>query len=251
MIEVWSYGGGTQSACIAALVIEGILPKPDLIVMADTSREKTATWEYLNQVIQPALAQIGLKVEIASPKYKSVDLYGHKGQLLPPVWTSRNRETTGIGQMSGFCSNEWKRRVVMRWLRIQGVKVCRNWLGISTDEAHRQRTSDVKWLSHWYPLIDRGVSRDRCYSIVQRMGWTQPPKSSCWMCPHMRDSQWREMKIAHPLDFEKAVNLEREIQTLDSDAWLTKHAQPLETLNFGDDQNELFGNGCGSGLCWT
>lgn len=42
----------------------------------------------------------------------------------------------------------------------------------------------------------------------------------------------------------------RDIRKVDPDAWLTKHARPLDSLTFGDDQPELF-DGCGSGVCWT
>jgi len=42
---VWSYGGGTQSIAIALLVVMVKLPKPDLIVTADTSFEASETWE--------------------------------------------------------------------------------------------------------------------------------------------------------------------------------------------------------------
>jgi hypothetical protein len=39
---VWSYGGGTQSAAIAVLVLRGESPRPELVVMADTGREVSA-----------------------------------------------------------------------------------------------------------------------------------------------------------------------------------------------------------------
>lgn len=34
--DVWSFGGGVQSAAIAVMVVKGVLPRPDLIVIADT-----------------------------------------------------------------------------------------------------------------------------------------------------------------------------------------------------------------------
>ncbi len=40
---IWSYGGGVQSAAIAVLVLRGELPRPERAVMADTSREASAT----------------------------------------------------------------------------------------------------------------------------------------------------------------------------------------------------------------
>jgi hypothetical protein len=44
MIEVFSSGGGTQSAAIAALIVQGRLPKPDFVVIADTDYECSSTW---------------------------------------------------------------------------------------------------------------------------------------------------------------------------------------------------------------
>ena len=53
--QIWSYGGGTQSAAIAALIVSGKLPVPDVAVIADTGREVSSTWDYLRDVVQPAL----------------------------------------------------------------------------------------------------------------------------------------------------------------------------------------------------
>jgi len=36
--QVWASGGGVQSTAIAALIVLGRLPKPDLAVIADTGR---------------------------------------------------------------------------------------------------------------------------------------------------------------------------------------------------------------------
>ena len=50
MTTVWSYGGGTQTAAIAVLILQGRLPKPDIAVMADTGREIASTWDYLRNL---------------------------------------------------------------------------------------------------------------------------------------------------------------------------------------------------------
>lgn len=62
MYEVFSSGGGTQSTCIAALIVQGRLPKPDFMVIADTGRECSSTWEYMDAVIRPAMATVGVEV---------------------------------------------------------------------------------------------------------------------------------------------------------------------------------------------
>ena len=145
---IWSYGGGVQSAAIAVLVLRGELPRPERIVMADTSREASATWAYLDEVVQPALAEAGLRVEIAPHELATKDLLSTDGKPLMPVYTrqAEDRQRSGrVGQMRNFCSGEWKREVVRRYVRSlgygpmgrseQGPVV--NWLGISLDEVGR------------------------------------------------------------------------------------------------------------------
>ncbi len=110
--QIWSCGGGTQSAAIAALIVRGTLHPPDRSVIVDTEREKSETWAYFAAVLQPALQRVGVDiVRVRKSEYATVDLYGHNGDLLIPAYTAHD------GRLNGFCSNEWKRRVVQRWLR--------------------------------------------------------------------------------------------------------------------------------------
>src|SRR5947207_241734 len=99
----WSYGGGTQSIAIALLVGGGKLPKPDIIVFADTGMEATETFEYTREYVSPFLATLGLKIEIVGQELAKVGLYSHKGELLTPSYTE-------TGKLSTFCSKEWKTR---------------------------------------------------------------------------------------------------------------------------------------------
>ena len=68
MTTVFSYGGGRQTASIACLIVQGIYPRPDRIVMADTGRENRSTWDYLAKHVQPMLATVGMQVEIATQR---------------------------------------------------------------------------------------------------------------------------------------------------------------------------------------
>jgi len=151
--QVWSCGGGTQSAAVAALIIQGRLPKPDLAVIVDTEREKSSTWRYLDDVIRPNLAKVGLAVErVPKSRFATVDLYGGKDgdTLLIPAFTTQNGS---VGKMETFCSVEWKREVTARWLRSLGVEQARVWIGISRDEMRRIRSPRRQWLQEWYPLL--------------------------------------------------------------------------------------------------
>jgi rhodanese-related sulfurtransferase len=250
MTTVWSNGGGTQSAAIAALIVSGELEKPDLALIADTTREKTATWEYHHAVLAPALARVGVTLQIVNAAdYRTRDLYANGGQVLIPAFTTLTPDGT-VSKLPTYCSSEWKRRVVTRYLRSQGVKRAEMWLGISTDELHRMRDSDDTWVTHRYPLIDRALSRDDCYRLVRAMGWPEPPKSSCWMCPHQGDRQWADLKVNHRADFDAAVALEREVQERDPHVWLHRSGVPLDLIDFDPGQDGLF-DACGGSSCWT
>jgi hypothetical protein len=246
MTLVLSNGGGTQSAAIVALIARGLLEAPDYALIVDTGREKTATWDYYHAHLKPALEGAGCRTAIVPHSFATVDLYSHKGDILMPVYTTAN----GLGKLPTYCSTEWKRRPLLRWLRAQGVKEATLWLGFSTDEAERMKPSTEGWITHAYPLIEGRLSRDDCYSLVRRMGWPEPPKSSCFMCPHQGDKQWADLKVNHPLDFAAAAALERDIQARDPHVWLHRHAQPLDSLDFDPGQDGLF-DACGGTSCWT
>src|SRR5579872_5369821 len=255
---VWSYGGGTQSIAIAILIAQGRLPKPDLIVFADTGREATETFEYSDQYVSPLLATIGLTIHLASHKLSKVDLYkGKNGKdtLLIPSYTEQ-------GKLSNFCSNEWKLRVVRRY--IGGAKAkphgVINWLGMSTDEVERLHPSDVQWCETVWPLCgmpvkhDYGIRMNRadCRQLILNYGWSEPPKSSCWMCPHRRNPQWQRLKMFYPEDFAKAVALDKETRAKDlqGGVWLHESRKPLDEVDFTkESEDELFG--CESGYCFV
>ncbi len=248
-----SYGGGKQTIAIITMILEGKLPKPDLIVMADTSREVSTTFEYLNAVVQPALKNIGLQVEICGHEYAYWDITngnipGEEAILLPAF----TRQNGKIGKMPTFCSNEWKQRPIRRWLKKNGVNDTDVWLGISLDEAERMKSSGLNWYRHIYPLIEIiPMRRTGCIAQIQCFGWEVPYKSRCWLCPNQSSEAWRQMKRLDNGDFEKAVILENEIHQKDKDIYFHPLAINLEqVVEQSELQSDMF-DGCDSGYCFT
>jgi hypothetical protein len=131
---VWAYGGGTQSVAIAVLIERGLLTRPERVVMSNTMREATETWEYTVENVLPLFDRIGLALEIVTANGK---LYYHSDDTLPMI-----PAYTATGQLKLYCSAEWKRDVVYRYLRAQGYGPERpvvKWLGLSLDEVHRMK----------------------------------------------------------------------------------------------------------------
>lgn len=220
-VVVWSCGGGRQSAALGVLITQGRIPKPDIAVIVDTEREKSSTWDYYYNTLKPAMSEIGVDLKrIYKSDFATVDLYRNDDLLIPAFTTQSGK----VSKLPTYCSNEWKQRVVRRYLRSVGVKSCDLYLGISTNEADRMKDSGLKWLRHVYPLIDLGLTVDDCVKIVRQAGWPPASLSACWMCPNQNKSEWLAMSED---DFQKAQHFEREAQQRDPFVFLTRSGQPL------------------------
>lgn len=248
---VLSFGGGTQTVAILVLVALGRLPRPDLVVMADTGREASETWDYAEAHVEPLLKRLGLRLEIAPHTLARRDLYSYKGELLLPAWTQGGRLPT-------FCSSEWKRRVVRRHLRAAGVDACVTWIGISLDEFGRAKDSDRKWQEFRWPLLfDAPLRRSECRQLVIDYGLPPPPRSSCWCCPHRRDPEWRRLREHYPKDWQAACELDEAVRAADQQGgvWLHGSRRPLADAPLAEEPtlHPLLGevDGCDSGFCWV
>lgn len=252
---IHSYGGGTQSVAISVLVAQGKLPRPERVVIADTGREASSTWSYLDEYVRPLLAGVGLEVEVAPHSLATVDLYSASGDLLIPAFTE-------TGKLPTFCSSEWKKRVVGRYLREQGYgpeNPVVEWMGFSLDEVGRCKPSGIAWRDYRWPLIfDAPMRRGECAEVARRAGLPTPPKSSCWMCPFRQNSQWRDLRDNYPEDWQEAVEFDEEIRRNDGRGGVFVHmsAKPLAEADLEErdaPQLALFGDtdDCGSGYCMT
>ena len=249
--QLWSSGGGVQSAGIAALIVSGRIDPPDLAVIVDTEREQSTTWEYMNRVIQPALSSVGVTLHrVPKSEFEHRDLYGgaQGDTLLIPAFTTQGGD---VGKLPNYCSAYWKREVVKRWANAQGVKAVDNWLGISIDEMRRAaRGKPGKWQNR-YPLIEQRMTRGDCIALVGRMGWPTPPRSSCWDCPNHTQEEWRDIRDNKPGDWSKAIALDHEIRKADPHVFLHSDCVPLAEADLDDRNGVLFDHHCVSGHCFT
>ncbi|QDY80001.1 hypothetical protein [Streptomyces qinzhouensis] len=73
------------------------------------------------------------------------------------------------------------------------------WVGISTDEFHRAKDADVKYMRNRHPLItDMDWSRADCVRYLTSIGLAETPKSSCLGCPFHGNAQWRAIRDHSP-----------------------------------------------------
>lgn len=234
---------------IAVLIREGALPVPDLAVIADTGRERRTTWDYLDNVVRPYLKPTGLEIAVASHALARVDLFDKSGLTLMPAYTAE-------GRLAAFCSGEWKRDVCERWLRLQGVKECDQWIGYSLDEQRRVKKDHRAWCRLKFPLIDLRITRYGCRLLTEKAGLPPAHKSRCWMCPHQTAEEWQQVR-EDPEEWAAAVALDERVRESDpeqrGDLYLYAGRKPLPLADFKADVPEvppLF-RACDGASCWT
>jgi hypothetical protein len=86
------------------------------------------------------------------------------------------------------------------------------WVGISTDEFHRAKDADVKYMRNRHPLIDMGWSRSDCVRYLTSLGLADTPKSSCLGCPFHGNAQWRNIRDNSPEEWEDVVEFDAAIR---------------------------------------
>lgn len=253
---VWSYGGGTQSIAIAQLVARARLPRPDRIVIADTGYEFKKTWEYTEQYVAPMLAKIGLTIEIAPHSLATVDLYGKNGDLLIPAYDATKVDEKGNHvKLPTFCSNEWKTRVVRRYIggaeaNPDGVIM---WLGMSIEEIGRMKKSGLDWCkNHWPLVLNVPMTRNECRDMILAAGLPLPIKSRCKMCPHQGDDEWIEVQ-QEPEEWQEAIQIDEQIYASHG-VRLHRSGKPLSVVQLiprAELQEGLFATCDTDGSCWT
>lgn len=252
--DVWSCGGGTQSIAIAALIVQGRLPKPAVSVIVDTGKEKRSTWEYADTVLVPALAAVGVTLHrIATAEWANQWGRGYvakSGQTMLPAFSNQSGAT---GKLTNYCSKAWKMEARNRWLSATyGLTKSKRrlWMGYSRDEQRRWAAM-MDQPEYRLPLVmDVPMRRAECQQLVVSMGWPPAPRSACYMCPNQHNEEWLETKENRPDEFALAVVADQDLRALDPHAYLHKQCVPLAEVDWTTPQGD-FVRSCQSGECFV
>ena len=264
-----SYGGGVQSTAMLVLAAQGRLGYDiDAALFANVGddSEHPATLEYVRNVAIPWAAERGITVH----ELKRVMRDGTSRTLMEDLTRDSKTINIPVRMANGApgnrnCTHTYKVQVVGKWLKANGASksdpatVC---IGISTDEITRvSNKRAMPYENPVYPLIDLGLDRSACQTVIADAGLPVPPKSSCYFCPFHRPQTWAEMRRDEPELFWKSADLEATLiarrKTLGKDpVYLTRFAKPLaEAIPEAQDMLPGFempgGEGCDSGYCWT
>jgi hypothetical protein len=252
-VQLWSCGGGRQSAGIAALIVQGRLPHPDHVCMVALEWERRETFRYVNSYIRPAMRALGIPFTyVPRKKYGRLGFFWESEEgntsLLLPAFTNQSGSPSKLPEL---CSGKWKRDVATRWAAEQigwknrGVDC---WIGISRDEAYRRRGPRRKWFATTYPLLDViSMHVSGCEIAVEKQGWPPPPRSRCEHCPNQSDAEWAELT---PEEWESACKTDEMVRSIDPHAFLHKQLIPLRTVKLQPEKDDGRHGGCSAGMCF-
>lgn len=263
-MRVIALGAGVQSTTLYLLAHHGeIGPRPDYAIFADTQQEPPWVYENLDRLdalgsIPIVRATVG---DIGEAVRTSMNTSGGRFTSVP-FWTrgQDGREAPGRRQ----CTREFKIDVVKKETRRllglkkgerikKGVEV-EEWVGISTDEAHRAKPSRYPYIKTRWPLLfDKPMRRQDCEQYLDSIGYPRPGKSACVFCPYRRATEYARWKREHPKLFEEACRWDETIREgglgLAGQQFVLRQLVPLREIDsVVDDGRDLFGNEC-EGMC--
>ena len=145
-----SLGWGVQSFTLAAMVALGDLEPVDVAIHADTTHEASGTYAFAKRWT-PWLEDHDVRVVTVRDTSARITTDREGGKIWIPVFTAT--PSANGGMLRRQCTHRWKIRPMRKWLQAnrQGWPV-EQWLGISMDEIQRMKDSDVKYITHRWPL---------------------------------------------------------------------------------------------------
>lgn len=247
-MKVLSLGAGVQSTTLLLMAHEGEIERPDVAIFADTQWEPAAVYEHLGWLETVSSIPIE-RVTAGNIRDEALSKAGRFASM--PLHLTNGNGTKG--QLRRQCTNEYKLRPIRRRIR-ELTSQAEMWIGISLDEAHRMRDSDVRYITNRYPLVERRMTRWDCMQWLTAHGYATPPKSACIGCPFHGDRNWRALKErpdewADAVAFDHAV---RELPRIKGRVYLHASLKPLDEVDLSTPkdhgQQDMFSEEC-TGLC--
>lgn len=263
MLKILSLGAGVQSSTLALMCANGEWDLPDAAIFADTQAEPKAVYEWLDW----------LEKQLPFPVYRisygnlendaltiKISKQGRK-YIKPTIPAFVIKKDGKGGIMQRQCTSDYKIKIIRRkakeLMRQKGFKKIEQWIGISIDEISRAKDSNDPYIINRYPLIEKRMSRVDCLRWMRKHNYPQPPRSACIFCPFRSDREWLRLKKESPEEFKRAVEFEKQYQSIfsqiegfESIPYLHKSHKPLDQIEFDPHKNQLslFNMEC-EGMC--
>lgn len=292
-LEILSNGLGAPSMYLLYLAGQSVIPvrvsiTADTGAEADrlwSTGERSTAAGYFDEVVKPLAQQWGIEARFVRARERSganlPELWEHTKQMIArgkfgairmPLFGSRG------GRLRQVCTSRWKVAAIRQEARRLGAKSVRSAQGIHMGEAARRvkganarfengfwtyndidgatrtgRPRIVRWASHYYPLVDRGVHRHTAEAELRRLNIPYLVTSECDCCPHKDAARWLRTspEVVEEIAFwEAKMNgqfffTDRRVPLLKVVSQL-REARRAQGYIFGEDAVEF---GCDGGVC--
>lgn len=236
MINVISLGAGKQSSYMLINALEGRYKlKPDFAIFSDTGCEPKYVYEYLEWLKVYCKKNHNfdiITVTAGSLQQDVIDYVGGKRKRVAMIPLRLDAD----GMMMRQCTSDYKTAPLRRYLqKIREGQRVRLWIGISLDEMERAKTCDVKYIDHYYPLLENRITIDQILLFFETRKLPEPGKSACLICPFHSFNYWSLLKRWHRDEFEEACKFDDTIRNypgLKKKAYLSNQLKPLREVDF-------------------
>lgn len=235
-----SLGWGVQSFALAAMSALGELPPVDVAIHADTTHERSETYEFAERWT-PWLEERRVKVVTvkAKPARLAAVRDGAVTSVMIPVFTTYANGSPS-GMMRRQCTHDWKIAPIRRWLQANRKgRAVEQWLGITLDEIERARHGDVKYITHRFPFLESPMRRWEVIQWLHDNGIEVPVKSGCVFCPYHDRATWREIQMSGNGDWQKALEVDEAIRNKRPNyvCYVHRDRKPLAEIDLRDEQD--------------
>lgn len=266
-LRILSLGAGVQSSTLLMKIYNGEIAPVDAAIFADTGNEPKEVYDWFKFLEEKVSDKINIEIVNNDRNTGDItkDLMSPVGFFASiPVFVKNPSGKQGLTLRT--CTDRYKIQPINKRIReILGVtnlrgKVVEIVMGISQDEIQRAKYPPNKWAVNCYPLIENKITRHDCLHYFEKLGFPQPPRSACIICPYHDNKEWQRIKDKHPKEFEYAVDFDNKLRSskdsqfvnkLDGELFLHRKMQPLGSIDFvaeDDPQYQLFDDEC-EGYC--
>lgn len=201
-----NFGGGLNSTAVMIECRERG-HKPDWILFANTGSERPETYAHVERMTKWADGWCPVTVVRWERQQAPVGFEAlHDNCLRTEAFPSKAYGYAG-------CTGKWKSQPMDAWREANGFQRGAYAIGYDADENRRIKKACLRGddpnMVAWYPLVAWGVGRFDCDRICRKAGFAEVAKSSCFMCPNMKEAEWAELRDAHPRLFSIALEIER------------------------------------------
>ena len=243
-----SLGAGVDTAVLLLMSVEGILPKYDHAIFADTQAEPSYVYQQLDWLVALA-AKADIPVSRITTGNLAADSIDPNLPFMKMPLYLRMPDGT-VGMLRRMCTGDYKTKpIIKKQMELLGVAprssqkhiLVETHIGFTWDETERMKDPPRKWMKNIYPLIDMRMTRDDCLRWLADRGYPQIKRSACFMCPFRDDWEWSHMKHHDQETWAQAVEFDRALRRVERDKplrgipYLHHSCVPLDEVIFAEE----------------